>query len=70
MNDFIEGNIKKIIYRNDNGYIVGSINVKKTSDNYDSLIGEEVAFTGYFTSLMERENYKFYGVFKEHSKDS
>ncbi len=68
MSDFIEGTIKKMIYKNDNGYIVGTINVKKTSDNYDFLIGEEVAFTGYFTSLVERENYKLYGVFKEHYK--
>lgn len=33
MNEYIKGNIKKIIYKNDNGYTVGTFKIKSPQIN-------------------------------------
>lgn len=68
MNDYIKGNVKKIIYQNDNGYTVGVFKVKESSSKYEHLVNISVSFTGYFHELNEIDTYNFYGNIVNHPK--
>ena len=68
MEEYIIGNIRKIIYTGDNGYKVGIIKVKKTTTSFEYLKDETVTFSGYFHELDEDENYKFMGDIVNHYK--
>lgn len=69
MNDFIKGNVKKIIFNNsDNGYMVGLFKVKESSKAFEYLIDSTVSFTGYFHDLNDTDTYNFYGSIVNHPK--
>lgn len=68
MDDFIKGNVKKIIYRGDNGYTVGLFKVKESSPSFEFLNNKSISFTGYFIDLNEDDTYKFYGEIVNHPK--
>ena len=38
MNEFIKGNVKRIIYQTDTGYMVGIFKVKESSDKFSYLV--------------------------------
>ena len=68
MNDYVKGNVKKIIYQNDNGYVVGLFKVKDASSPFEHFINLTISFTGYFHELNENDTYNFYGVLVNHPK--
>ena len=68
MEEYIIGNIRRIIYTGDNGYKVGVIKVKKTSTSFEYLKDKSITFSGYFHELDEDENYKFQGNIVNHYK--
>lgn len=68
MEEYIIGNIRKIIYTGDNGYRVGIIKVKKASTSFEYLKDKSLTFSGYFHDLDEDEIYKFSGGIINHYK--
>lgn len=68
MDDYIIGNVRRIIYKNTNGYIVGVFKVSSGTGNFESLNNLTLSFTGYFHELSEDENYKFFGNIVNHPK--
>ena len=68
MDDYVIGNVRKIIYRNENGYVVGVFKIKDSSNAYDSLKNESISFTGYFHEIDIDESYKFRGSIVNHPK--
>ena len=64
---FIEGKVRKIIYRNDaNGYKVGLFRVKDS--DIEEIIDTTITFTGTFCDLNSELDYVFNGIIKEHYK--
>lgn len=62
----IKGVFKRSIFKTDNGYTVGLLRVKESSDKqYEQ---RTITFTGYFHELTEEETYLFHGDFTEHDK--
>ena len=69
MNEYIKGNVKKIIYQNsENGYKIGVFKVKEASSKFEQLTNISVSFTGYFHELNEIDTYNFYGNIVNHPK--
>lgn len=68
MNEFIKGNVKRIIYQTDTGYMVGIFKVKESSAKFSYLVSKSVSFTGYFHELNENDTYNFYGNIVNHPK--
>lgn len=68
MNNYIIGIVKKIIYRNDNGYVVGLIRVKDSTTSFEFLKDSTISFTGYFHELDIDDNYKLSGSIVKHPK--
>jgi exodeoxyribonuclease V alpha subunit len=68
MDDYIIGSIRKVIYKSDNGYVVGLFKVTSAIGEYEGLVNETLSFTGYFPDLSEEENYKFFGNIVNHPK--
>lgn len=64
---FIQGIYIQDIYKNEiNGYLVGLMRVKESSD--PEIVNSVVTFTGTFADLKVKTNYKFIGDFTLHSK--
>ena len=59
MESYIKGNVRRIIYSSDTGYMVGVLKVNEKSDDLD--FGNTAPFTGYFHELNYDDNYMFYG---------
>ena len=68
MDEYIIGNVRRIIYKSETGYIVGVFKVKDTSDAFDYLKDCTISFTGYFHELEIDDNYKFSGNIINHPK--
>lgn len=68
MNDYITGSVRKIIFRSDNGYLVGIFKVKDSTGSFEYLKNTSLSFTGYFHELDESDNYKFFGSIVNHPK--
>lgn len=68
MEEYIIGSVRRIIYRNDNGYIVGVFKVKDASTSFEFLKDRTLSFTGYFHELDIDDNYKFTGNIINHPK--
>ena len=68
MNEYIKGNVKKIIYKNDNGYTVGTFKIKESSNKFEYLINQQISFTGYFHDINDYDTYIFYGNIVNHVK--
>ena len=65
---YIKGNLRKIIFNGNNGYIVGLFKVKDSSSEFNSFIGSTITFTGYFHELNDNDTYIFNGDFTTHNK--
>ncbi len=68
MEEYIIGNIRKIIYKNENGYVVGLIKVKSATTSFECLNNDTISFTGYFHELDIDDNYKMFGKIVNHPK--
>ncbi len=66
--EFVKGNLKKILFSGDNGYLVGLFKVKEADDENIDVINQTVTFTGYFHELNEMDTYILYGKFIFHQK--
>ena len=67
MDEYIIGIVKKVIYRSENGYIVGSIKV--TDNDIDPYLNNQtITFTGYFTNINLEDNLRLNGEFIHHYK--
>ena len=68
MQSYIKGNVRKVIFNGNNGYVVGIFKVKDSSDEFIEFINSTVTFTGYFHELNDNDTYILYGDFSLHSK--
>ena len=68
MDNYIIGIVKKIIYRNENGYVVGLFRVKDSTTSFEFLKDSTISFTGYFHELDIDDSYKFSGSIVKHPK--
>lgn len=66
--EFIKGNLKKILFQGDNGYLVGLFKIKETDEENLDLINQTITFTGYFHELNDMDTYILYGKFVFHQK--
>lgn len=69
MKNYIKGILQKIIYDNNNGYIIGILKIKETNDEeLNEYVNKLMTFTGYFDSLNENVTYILYGNIVNHPK--
>ena len=68
MDEYIKGNINKIIFQGENGYKIGLFKVSDASYEYADFIGITISFTGYFHELNEQDTYMLYGKLFNHPK--
>ncbi len=68
MDNYIIGNVRKIIYRSETGYVVGIFKVKETTDSFNFLKDESISFTGYFHEIDIDDSFKFRGNIVNHPK--
>ena len=68
MNSYITGQLKRIIFNGDNGYLIGLMKVKSASKDLREYINKTVTFTGYFHELNDIDNYTLYGKFTIHNR--
>lgn len=66
---YIKGNVRKILYENDNGYRVGLFKVKETNDeDMTEYSNKTITFNGVFLPLSNDINYTFYGKLVRHPR--
>lgn len=69
MKNYIKGNLQKIIFDNENGYVIATIKIKETNDDeLNDYINKSMTFTGYFDTLNENSSYILYGNIINHPK--
>ena len=69
MEEYIKGNFKKLIFKSENGYVIGLLKVKEVgSQSLQEYCNHTIPFTGYFHELNEEDIYQFYGKMVEHEK--
>ncbi len=68
LDNYIIGSVRKIIYRSENGYVVGVFKVKETTNSFEFLKDESISFTGYFHEIDIDDSYKFRGNLINHPK--
>lgn len=69
MKQYIKGNLRKIIFSSDKGYMIGTFKIKETNDpELEDFINKLITFTGYFADLNEEDLYIFYGEGVNHPK--
>lgn len=66
--EFIKGNMKKILFQGDNGYLVGLFKIKDASEENIDFMNQTITFTGYFHEINEMDTYILYGKFIFHQK--
>ncbi|MBQ7136433.1 MAG: ATP-dependent RecD-like DNA helicase [Bacilli bacterium] len=66
--EFIKGNLKKILFQGDNGYLVGLFKIKEADNENLDLINQTITFTGYFHEFNDMDTYILYGKFVFHPK--
>ena len=66
--EYIKGNLKKILFSGDNGYLVGLFKITEADDRNGDVINQTITFTGYFHELNEIDTYILYGKFIFHQK--
>lgn len=66
--DFIKGNLKRVLFQGDNGYLVGLFKVKETNNENKDITNQIITFTGYFHELNEMDTYILNGKFVFHQK--
>ncbi len=55
--NYIKGLFKKIIFKSDNGYIIGLFRVKDASNELEEYINKTITITGYFHELSIDDSY-------------
>ena len=66
---YIKGNVRKILYENDNGYRVGLFKVKETNDeDMTEYSNKTITFNGVFLPLSNDIIYTFYGKLVRHPR--
>ena len=66
---YIKGNVRKILYENDNGYRVGLFKVKETNDEeLSEYLNKTITFNGVFLPLSNDIVYTFYGKLVKHPR--
>ena len=66
---YIKGNVRKILYENDNGYRVGLFKVKGTNDeDMTEYSNKTITFNGVFLPLSNDIIYTFYGKLVRHPR--
>ena len=68
MNSYIIGNVRRIIYKGDNGYTVGVMKVKDATEEFENLKDLTLSFVGYFHEIEEDDTYKVSGSIVNHQK--
>ena len=69
MKTYIKGNMRRIIFNSDKGYMVGLFKIKETNDPLmEDYLNRTVTFTGYFHELNEDDTYLFYGQLTDHPR--
>lgn len=68
MNSYIIGNVRRIIYKGDNGYTVGVMKVKDATEELEHLKDLTLSFVGYFHEIEEDDTYKVSGSIVNHQK--
>lgn len=67
--NFIKGKIRSTIYKNDNGFFVGTFRVKETNDEFmREFINKTITITGTILDPNEEENYILYGEYIKHDR--
>lgn len=64
----IKGNLKRVLFQGDNGYLVGLFKVKEADDENSDIVNQTITFTGYFHEINEMDTYILYGKFIFHQK--
>jgi len=68
MDEYIKGNINRVIFQGENGYKIGLFKVSDASYEFADFIGMTISFTGYFHELNEQDTYMLYGKIFNHPK--
>ena len=67
--NFIKGKIRSTIYKNDNGFFVGTFRVKDTNEEFmREFINKTITITGTILDPNEEENYFLYGEYIKHDR--
>jgi len=66
--EFVKGNLKKVLFRGENGYLVGIFKVIDADEKNIDMVDQTITFTGYFHEMNELETYILYGTFIFHQK--
>ncbi len=65
----IKGNVRYMIYENNNGYKVGQFHIKNTDDEQMAEFkNKTITFTGYFPELNKEDTYTFKGEYIYHDR--
>ena len=67
--NFIKGKIRSTIYKNDNGFFVGTFRIKETNDTFmNDYINKTVTISGTILDPNEEETYILYGEYIKHER--
>lgn len=67
--NFIKGKIRSTIYKNENGFFVGTFRVKETNEEFmKDFINKTITITGTILDPNEEENYFLYGEYIKHER--
>ena len=67
--NYIKGKIRAIIYKNDNGFFVGTFRVKETNEEFmKDYINKTITITGTILDPNEEETYVLYGEYLKHER--
>ena len=67
--NFIKGKIRSTIYKNDNGFFVGTFRIKETNDEFmREFINKTITITGTILDPNEEESYLLYGEYIKHDR--
>ncbi len=66
--DFIKGNLRRILFQGDNGYLVGLFKIKEANEENNDVVNQTITFTGYFHEINDMDTYILHGRFIFHQK--
>lgn len=67
--NYIKGKIRTTIYKNENGFFVGTFRIKETDDEYmQEFINKTVTISGTILDPNEEETYQLFGEYTKHER--
>lgn len=67
--NFIKGKIRSTIYKNDNGFFVGTFRIKETNDEFmKEFVNKTITISGTILEPNEEESYILYGEYIKHER--